>query len=438
MDVKQFTILILIVLLLAVGFGFLLGFPGLQVGANTTTQSVSNAGWRGEGNYPGGGGTTVTGGHELLNDDEYVLSWSTSLEGQRISVMGKGIAEHGFPAACIMDVGAWEYRLFYEPGHTQAAVLQSSASGWLATDTVLIEPRDFVPKGKVTEGILQAELWGHCAGGSFVPLAVDQAYLLSGIGSIDRSVDQAAIGETASFSWRVGYVTDDATGRGWSVDIYSQAQAKTVVGPVEIKDLSGKVSYTVTSADFSSSLGKRNELRATLRNELWDKSYDVTTTIDEPGKGPTLTITGFEPKEPAQGDTITVTWTVTPNADTKAAIDRIIVQTGFGGVEQEATLPATATSYSFVAGQQGTNRVIVIAYDAQNRPSPTDSVDIGVNEPNPPGFTDIWLLAFILILAVGVLIAIAVGKSNIYIVGGVIIVFVIIAYVGAGIIQGAV
>jgi len=432
------TMLLAIMVLLAIGFGFLLGFPGLIAGANTTTQSQSNAGWHGEGQLPGSGGTTTSGGRELLDDDEYVLSWSPDLNGQRITLGGKGIADHGFPAACIMDVGAWEYRLFYEPGHTAAATLQSTASGWIATNTVLIETRDFIPKGRISEGILQAELWGHCAGGSFVPLAVDQAYLLSGIGSINRVRDQVQIGQTASFSWRIPYVTDDATGRGWAVDIFSRAQAKTVVGPMTLEDLSGSVSYQTVAADFSASLGTPNELVATLRNELWDKSYDVTTTIDIAGQGPTLTITGFTPENPKQGDSVTVAWTATPNPDTKQPIDRIIIKYGFGGVDAEQELSADATSYSFVVGSQGTVRVVVIAYDAANRPSPTDSTDIRVGEPEPGGALNLWWLAFILIFAVGVLIAFAVGKGNWYIVGGIILMFLVLAYVGAGIVQGAV
>ena len=97
-------------------------------------------------------------------------------------------------------------------------------------------------------------------------------------------------------------------------------------------------------------------------------------------------------------------------------------------------MSADATSYSFVVGSQGTVRVVVIAYDAANRPSPTDSTDIRVGEPEPGGALNLWWLAFILIFAVGVLIAFAVGKGNRYIVGGIILMFLVLAYVGAGVV----
>jgi len=402
-------IALIFIVVLAILSGFLIGSPYLKVlqfTTNDVTRQMDGGGWKGSGIFEGSGGTSETGGRELLDDDEYILSWAPDLVGQKVSVGGKAIYQLIAFRCSPYDI---EYRLFYEPGHTPAITLKTSIE--TTVGDLQFGVRQYELKGRTAEGVLQAELWAKCVIEGWFPLAVDQARLLSGIGSITRAKDQVTVGETATFNYRIPYVSDDTTGKGWAIDIYSGGQAKTVVGPMKLSDLSGAVSYRTTTADFSNVTGCRNELRATLRNELWDKAFDVTTVIDITGAGPTLTILGFTPREPEQGDTVTVRWDVRPGA-LNLPIQKIVVQYGYGGVEVERELTPDTREFSFIVGSQGRVHLVLIAIDLACRPSPTDDVFIQVGEPEPPGALALFAIVFVAVLLVGIILAAIVGRTS--------------------------
>jgi hypothetical protein len=306
-----------------------------------------------------------------------------------------------------------------------STALEDKITGF-SGDAYSIELRQYQLKGRIAEGVIKVEYWLHCWLGDWVPLASDQAKMLSGIGWIDRERDQVAIGQDACFTWRIPYVTDDQTGKGWAIDIYSEAPARTVASNPDLADMTGRICYTATAADFTVDPSRRNELRATLRNELWDKKFDVITSIDIEGAGPTLTITEFTPKHPEQGDTVKVTWDAAPNADTRLPIAKVVVQYGFGGVEDTQVLPADAREFSFVVGAAGNVRFVAIAYDSANRPSPTDSVDITVGEPSAP-ILDFALWVILAFALIGLFVGWRFAKGNIILL---IVIFLIFLAIG--------
>ncbi len=398
---KVIPIVVVVLIATSLLVAFQLGFLSL-ISVNVATQAYKNAGWRGSGQFQGGGANLP--GSELLSDDEYIASWSPSLEGQ-VATAGLHLGKEDI-IACSPDNARYDWYRNIGSGWGSPVLSTEVGPGgivFLLQTSADVKATTYTIKG-ISEGAVRVTAWIHCAVGDWFPLAQDEARVISGIGSVNRVKDQVTVGEDVSFRWDIPYVTDDATGRGWSIIIYSSAQNRVVQGPTALAQLQGTVTYKTTTQDFSVASGCRNEIRATLRNELWNKAWDVTTVIDVSGAGPSVKITGFLPLTPKQGDTVKVTWTATENPTTKLPLTKIVVQTGFGGVETDQELAPGAREFSFVAGQAGTTRVAVIAYDSGCRPSPTQSVDITVSEPGVTGAFPLLSIVLAIVAGLGGLI----------------------------------
>lgn len=244
-------------------------------------------------------------------------------------------------------------------------------------DIVSPDGKSTIPEGSVVRGEWYIHLWlggWHLAGSQ-------ESRVHTGIGWISRAQDQVVVGDTACWRYQVGYVTDEKTGKGWTVHVTSGAQGwKTVLGPIALTQTDGEICYDVQPADFSTS-STANELHAYLRNELWGKSFDITTTItqEQLAHASSCKISGVSPQSPKQGETVTVSFACTPaSSAAEDAIDRIVVRWGYGSDDHSANLTAGTRSYDFVAGQSGYARLVVIAYTVNNVPSATRSVDIQV------------------------------------------------------------
>jgi hypothetical protein len=362
------------------------GVLGLSVVAvNTTTTRIQNAGWEGAG---------ATGGRipgELLDDDEYIASWSPERIGQRVTVQGAARNLGGFPVACIvddtgyridLDIGGGPIRVHEQAVGAERSVVFGEWGSYPATYWDIRHPdgKTIVPHGSK----VRVEFWIHCWLGDWAPVSSDEARILSGIGDVDWAKAQYTVGEAAVVSYTIPYTSDDATSRGWSLYVYSEAQAKSVVDPIKLTQLRGSVTYTVSSADFRTSSGCRNELVAVLRNELWEKDFDTATTVDASELAPGMRILGFTPIDPKQGDRIAVRLEASTNPVSHLSIERVVVKWGFGGVQETAVLPGNVSSYSFLAGSAGFVHFEAIAYDGGCRPSSVASVDIQVEDQPAP------------------------------------------------------
>ena len=406
---KLIVILVLIVAVFAVLFGVMVGTNFQVIQLDTTTNTVPEA-W---GVVPGGWFPPVSGGNpmgELLQTSNVIMSWRPDGQSETIVVQGK-VVNVLATAACL---GEYRYRIY-------------TTTNGLTWTEIVGSPYVFDAPGVITQnaplGSVPFTLIGNYEGGlkvdmefrisnpcfvydrGWVWVAQDQAYLKSGIGSVTAPA-QAQIGDTISVTVRVAYVQSEQTpGKGWFLVGYSSA-SDVVVLQVDVTQLVQSFPYTVKGDDFAVSATCRNELTWVLRNELWEKDFTTTTTIDVSAFAPSVTITGVA-GDRVVGEQVTVRWTATPNPITNLNLTKIIIKFGFGGPDTEEVLSPDVTFKTLTPGQGGTLRFEVIVYDKGCRPSPTAGVDIAIRDPQfeggeRPGLN---LIVFALILVGAVVLA---------------------------------
>lgn len=372
--------LLLILLVGGLGAGLTLTMIG---GLNTDFRTNSSSGsWVAA---CGGNNPTTGSDGKLLDQDKYIASWSPSLIGQRATIAGG--YDIGKIQALGVDDASYTLTLYIEDSplvvYSSKVTIPSgvglSGIRCLAPaywDIAHPDGRTIIPQGSV----LQAKIGIHIIFGDWF-YGVQESFIFTGIGDIRRNQDQVIVGETASWGYEVGYVSDDISGRGWTYSVYSTCSANIVVGPTVVTQTQGSFSYVVKPTDFSTGC-RANELRASLKNELWSKDFDITTTItqEELANAPSCDIKGVSPQSPKQGETVTVSFSCSPASSAPAAaIDRISLRWGYGSIQNEIDLAAGTTSHSFVAGQSGFIQFMLIAYTVNNVPSGTDSVEIQVD-----------------------------------------------------------
>ncbi len=384
------AILVLVTLVLGLVIG--LSFQVTGVPVNTTTQSYENAGWRGRGQFRGDGSNNP--GSELLNDDEYIASWSPELNGQTATA-----ALHMTDVFFGCNIDSIRYDWYKNSGAGWGAPVHSTTvqPGIGFAKEADMPATTYTIMGLIQGGGLAVISLAHCAFGDWVPMARDEAHVFSGIGSVTWGKRQYTSGETASVTARVGYVSDDATGRGWFVTIFSTAQNRVVVSE-RIAQTVQRFDYQVTTADFSTKSGCRNELVAILTNELWDKDFETATVIDVTGAGPKVSNIDYQPRMLNLGENVRITWSSAPNSQTQLPLEKHVVKYGFGGIDKEVELPATDREYIIRLTSVGTLHVEVIAYDTGCRPSEPAALDIRVSQ-EPIGIAGLSILAIVAILA---------------------------------------
>lgn len=405
--------LIVAVIGLAFLVGLVVGLPGLQaVTIDTNTTVNRHHAWDGQGAFPGPDGLN----DEVLDASMYVTSWSPNLDSEKIVARGILVIDE----LTFAGVTQVRYRVFTS---TSGLVWNERAD----SPHVFPAPADAgaIRRGEpiiVTlrgtyEGAIRVQWEAYMTGLGIAGVGVnegwylmasDQAYLKSGIGSV-TAPDQAQIGDTVTVSWTIPYITSELQGaKGWALYGFSRAQNRVVLGPIDLTQIRGSVTYKVTNTDFQNVADCRNELEWVLRNELWDRDFKTTTVIDISGLGPAVTITDVLGVREA-GQPVTVKFDVSTNTVTNAPIVKIVVKWGFGGIEHEANLSAAAREYTFTPGGGGIAHLEVIAYDDGCRPSPTAETDIHIREPGQGGATGIkpnWLVFFVVLIAFAVLAAI--------------------------------
>lgn len=403
--------------------GFLFATNTGPFAIDTTTKSYNFAGAVGEGGYEFGTAK------EVLARVNYVTSWDPTLNGQQVawSVVvsltdGKCLERY---AACTqvslkqVDVAVQlvspdgarvtlKYNTYDMGGAVfcgRGILFQTPCPAtWSRADVVDLRHPDgktIIPDGWTVDvtAIGYMEWYSQfgpdncqpCGQGSGI-LATDRAVTLTGVGTAHWEGGHAdngggiyvVTGETIKACWSVGYSREEITGTGWSMDIFSQAQNKIVLGPTKIaktqSELKGCLSYTVVDADF-----KRNStdsiLIVSLTNELWAKDFQAVSAVraaDVP-RMPTCYDEGFSPQSPKQGDVITYKFRCVPVDSTpENAVNSIKVQWGYGSPDNVVILPGTATSYSFTATQAGIVNLALTGFTADGVPSGTHNFRISV------------------------------------------------------------
>lgn len=403
---KLIVILVLIVAVFAVLFGVMVGTNFQLVNLDTTTKTANAYGFQAYGGQAA---------EQLLDASLYVTSWKTDLQSEKIVISGD-VARNFGTLACLKE---YRYRVYTSANALTWTEIPTSpyvfAPGyaWTVNSRVDLQAIAITITGPF-EGALRADLEFHvidpaepfCNGfdRGWLWVGQDQAYLKSGIGSVTAPA-QAQIGDTISVTVRVAYVQSEQTpGKGWFLVGYSSA-SDVVVLQVDVTQLVQSFPYTVKGDDFAVSATCRNELTWVLRNELWEKDFTTTTTIDASAFAPSVTITGIE-GDRVVGSQVTVRWTASPNPITDLNLTKIIIKYGFGGPDTEEVLSPDVAFKTLTPGQGGTLHFEVIAYDSGCRPSPTAGVDIGIRDPQYEGTPlGLNLIVFALILAGAVVLA---------------------------------
>lgn len=385
---------------------------------STDTKEIENAGWVGG----GGAGVSPDGEvREMFTRTAYILSHRANGRSQDITVQGK---------VQIIPPGLFECTL-----DDARYILSLSKDGIVYEEWQRLEfqlPTAFPQSGQWLDlrswtvnvvgfeaiGAIRVNLEGLCFLGSWVDLADDWAYLRDGIGSITSS-KQAAVGESATVTWQIPYVTAEggagASGTGvtgWFLIGNHLETGKQLVN-MKLTSLQGTFRYTVLPEDFVAGTAgdcANNILRWRLLNELWNVDWRDTTTIDIAGAGPIVTDLKWDKSNYETGQTATLTWQVTLGPE-GFAIDSQKVVWGFNEPIQEVDLNASIRTFTTeglnLAGEvQGE----VIAFDTACRPSAVANVFATVSDPNqpptPPGGEETNLLLVAIAATIAILLAI--------------------------------
>jgi hypothetical protein len=401
---------IVLVVMLAAG-GFLFATGGL---GNTDTQQITNYGVTG-GGASGGLGDQTTPKGQLLDQAQYIASWSPTLSGQRVTEVGALKID---PSACGLSctgIGVSEVEMrimLIDPNgalvHNEQKFIQLNPANvqpntWYEVgnhfwDIRSPDGKTIIPDGSEINGQLLAHvIWFKPfpfpnEDKGWVLAATDRAVVQSGIGTTHwrggHSDSAGGIyvitGESIDACWDVGYSSDSVSGTGWSLQIFSGAQNQVVLGPQRValsdSQLQGCVPYRTVDADFARGT-TNSQLIVTLRNELWNKDFQVLATVraaDVP-RMPVCYDDGFSPQSPKQGDTITYRFHCDPaNDDPLNAVASIKVQWGYGSLDNEAVLPGGATQYQFAATEPGLVNLALTGFTADGVPSGAHNYRISI------------------------------------------------------------
>jgi hypothetical protein len=365
----------------------------------TTTQTFTEGGWTGFGVEPG---------DELLSASRYVTAWSPSFVSQTIVAQG-GVREEPFQISGVIDMVA--YRVYVNTGGGWQAQedLSREIPSPLAAGFEFTYPNHlFTIQGPV-DGAVRVDFEVHFWLGSWVILARDEAYLTPGIGRVQWDKNQYAVGETASFTWEIPYVTDETEGTGWSAFVSYLDTGEVIWGPQTLTTLTGRVRIPITADLFRVSTDCKNVLRVVLRNELFSKDWDDTSTIDVAGAGPKITSLRTDHARYSLGEPVTIQWTASPNPETGLPVAQYSLTIGYGEPVDEVTLDAGVDRYVFRSTTiAGPLKISLVAVDTGCRPSAVEDLTVEVLDPayDPPGGGTAFPLGLAVALLIGGVLAI--------------------------------
>lgn len=433
-------VLVAIVLVVALALGGFLFSTG-AFGVNTNSEYYNLFGAQGQGGYAFGDRT------EVLSREMYVANADPTLAGQDVAwsvnivlTDSKCIERY---SACI-SVALTEVIVYVTLERPDGNLVNLKTNNYQVTDTFCGRAPFFQQPCPVTWSASDVVILRHPDGTTIIPdgwhvrvtvvasvqwssqsnfdncapcapqgalAAVDRAALFQGIGDVHfrgGHTDGAGgvfviTGESIDVCWSVGYSTEQATGTGWRVLVFSGAQNRVVLDRRVAEtqsQLQGCLTYVSTDSDFASGT-TNNFLRVTLDNFLWVKDAQIISAVraaDVP-RMPVCYDDGFSPQSPKQGETITYSFHCDPvNTAPENAVASIVVRWGYGNYDNEVTLPGSATQYQFSATQAGIINLALQGFTADGVPSGAKNYEVSVEHqptntcfgsdaycnPNPP------------------------------------------------------
>jgi len=399
---KQVTTLLIVSVVLAVFLGFVLGNPLLVIlNAETDTKSYCDTGdtdYYGAGQYPD---------DELLSTDKVWLSWVSDGTGVPFSVAGKYkrcagawyANSYGNRYVFSLDVGDGFKGFaqddfpngFIAPPNADQGLLIKGEGGWsrgvdareIRLDGTTVRFLDDSDPASIVDGavlrvqlqvkyqhLFQAETWGT--------IAQDEATLRYGIPTLTRGAELYEVGETWEFRWSGLPFTETEDGTTAYYMTVTDLNTNAPLAGWDRRPLdatSGIASGIVTAGMFK--LQGANAIRAEVYSPVFRASVTDSSVIDDKDLAPTLDTLEWNQPEFREGDTITVTYSATPNPSTGKAITRYHVLINIDGAilfDQDTT----GTSVSVSASRTGNVYGEVRAYDEDGRPSATRQIQATV------------------------------------------------------------
>lgn len=268
------------------------GLPLLSITANTSGVGYYFRGVR--------GGSNENGGGDLLDVNAYVTSWTGGGQSEKIMVQGHYYCSGGFDP---MFERYW-YKATFSVDNQKILVNgvktttyttqkwgnpPTTTGQWLPMEAITLT---------VTEpcsGTVNVELYGHIHYMDPLPkekdalLAVDEAYLKSGVGRVQVTDDVVEEGTDASFYVETGYSHSERpevgpSDEGWFLNIYNPT-GTSVWQKTVADNFAGTVKWPVPDGAYSPT--STNVYRIILRNVLLDQDDDWFFTVGQGMKNQT-------------------------------------------------------------------------------------------------------------------------------------------------------
>jgi hypothetical protein len=200
-------------------------------------------------------------------------------------------------------------------------------------------------------------------------MATDIAVLRSAIPAVQWTKSLYAVGDTAVVNYNIPTVlSTGSTAYFLTVTNLNTNTAISGLSNLGLSQLSGQISFPVTSDMFNPTTSNPNRIRATIASQIFNAAMQDTATIDNPSLAPTVTSVRWNKPFYREGDQVVINITAVPNSITNTPIATYYVFAHVGGIKYYDGFTTSAT-VTFTAANAGPLTVEVTAHDNAGRPS---------------------------------------------------------------------
>ena len=425
--------------LIIVGFIIAGGVPGLMTLLGESEVEVVGEGFEYRDVL---GGSIELGWDDVLDSMAYVTSWKSDGDSEKIILHGYYKGAYGYDVT--PDFKEYWYEVTLDVNNPDVEINGVTGTTWTSPRHTVNDLSDYYWTTCITEpiritgdcvGKIHVELWGRVM--DLNPwseddglLAVDEAYLRSGIGKVQCPDEVVEEDTYARVYVETGYshtVVDDSTeSEGWTLQMFN-LNTGVLVYSTAVSDLfAGYKTWMVPVGTYE--LGGINKIKAILRNVLIDQDDDDQFVvgvgmIDDIPNAPTFEITAGEaPYTPGESITVKVSATkttyditgfyVSVSYETSAAttVEYVMRDRWFAAIQ---TPTGGYCHVTFVFSDTGYVRMEASAYDTMSLPSGNSELTFTVDRASgvtDDEFPDInWL--YVIIGAVLIIAAMAIYKQ---------------------------
>lgn len=336
---KQATTLVAIIVLLAVGLGFVMGAWSpliVGVGFNPDTQTSCAVDAEGGGQFPDVPTDAVKRG-EIFDKSTLYYSWLHTGASQSLGVAGAFSQCQGSQAIFFRVPTGARYSWEINNGGGLERIVQdelptgnipfsggfTDSPARLAARTVVLDGNTFEDaNGKevaIRDGAVLKVTLEIAVSRDWFNIASDQVQLRSAIPEVRWDREIYEIGDTATVRWRIPVVQIEGTpAYHLSISTMNDAAPVGSWSQVPLSSLTGTASVTVTEGMYDP--GNINRLRAEVFSQIVRAGIQDTAVVDDIQKAPQLLSVQITPREPREGDEVTVTIDAAPNVGTGSPI----------------------------------------------------------------------------------------------------------------------